>query len=52
MAILLQNIGAIISFVLGFLAIFWPSRTETFVSIKSLGKEVNSEVRATYGGFF
>jgi hypothetical protein len=52
MAILLQNIGAIISFVLGFTAIFWPAKTEVFVSIKSVGKEGNSEVRATYGGFF
>jgi hypothetical protein len=52
MAILLSNIGAIISFVLGFIAIFWPAKTETFVSIKSLGKEGNSEIRATYGGFF
>jgi hypothetical protein len=49
---ILQNIGAAISFGLGFIAIFWPAKTETFVSIQSLGKEGNSEVRATYGGFF
>jgi hypothetical protein len=44
MAILLSNIGAIISFVLGFIAIFWPAKTETLLSIKSLGKEGNSEI--------
>ncbi len=52
MSIILQNVGAIISFFLGFIAVFWPAKTETFVSIKSIGKEGNSEVRATYGGFF
>lgn len=52
MVFILQNIGAAISFGLGFIAIFWPTKTETFVSIQSLGKEGNSEVRATYGGFF
>ncbi len=50
--LILQNIGAIISLVLGFIAIFWPAKTETFVSIKSADKEGNSEIRATYGGFF
>lgn len=52
MVFILQNIGAAISFGLALIAIFWPAKTETFVSIKSLGKEGNSEVRATYGGFF
>lgn len=52
MGIMLQNIGAIISLVLGLIAIFWPSKTEEFTSIKSVGKEGNSEVRATFGGFF
>lgn len=52
MGIMLQNIGAIISLVLGLIAIFWPSKTEEFTSIKGVGKEGNSEVRATYGGFF
>ena len=52
METLLPNVGASISLLLGFIAIFWPAKTETFVSIKSLGKEGNSEIRATYGGFF
>lgn len=38
--------------ILGILAILWPSKVENFVSIKSVGKEGKSEVRATYGGFF
>lgn len=49
---ILHNAGAFISLCLGFIAIFWPSKTEEFTSIKSVGKEGNSEVRATYGGFF
>ena len=49
---ILQNAGAIISLALGFVAIFWPTKTEEFTSIKGQGKEGNSEIRATYGGFF
>jgi len=49
---ILQNAGVFISLCLGFVAIFWPSKTEEFTSIKGVGKEGNSEVRATYGGFF
>ncbi len=52
MTTLLQNAGALISFVLGFIAVFWPARTEAFTSVQGVGKEGNSEVRATYGGFF
>jgi hypothetical protein len=48
----LQSIGAIISMLLGIVALFYPSKTEQFVSIKSVGKEGLSEIRATYGGFF
>jgi hypothetical protein len=50
--LILQNIGATISLFLGFIAIFWPAKTESFVSIKSVDKQGNSEIRATYGGFF
>jgi len=46
------NIGATLSLILGLLAVAWPSKIETFVSIKGVGKEGKSEVRATYGGFF
>ena len=48
----LPNIGASITLLLGILAILWPSKIEVFVSIKGVGKEGASEVRATYGGFF
>jgi len=47
-----SNIGAVISLALGVMAILVPTKTESFVSIKSIGKEGVSEVRATYGGFF
>lgn len=48
----IQNIGATITLLLGLVAIFKPSVIEGFVSIKGIGKEGKSEVRATYGGFF
>ena len=48
----MHNIGASISLILGLISIIWPSKIERFVSIKSIGKEGVSEVRATYGGFF
>lgn len=52
MLIILSNIGVSISFILGLLAIISPNKIETFVSIRGIGKEGNSEIRATYGGFF
>lgn len=52
MELIPQNLGAFISLVLGFIAIFWPAKTEEFTSMKGIGKEGNSEIRATYGGFF
>ncbi len=47
-----SNIGAAISLILGIMAIIWPLKISTFVSVKSIGKEGVSEIRATYGGFF
>ncbi len=47
-----SNIGATISLILGIMAIVWPSRIAAFVSVKGIGKEGISEIRATYGGFF
>jgi len=47
-----SNLGAGISFMLGSLAIIWPTKIESFLSIKGIGKEGVSEIRATYGGFF
>ena len=46
------NAGAGLSMLLGLMALIWPAKTESFVSIKSVGKEGASEIRATYGGFF
>jgi len=48
----LSNMGFIISLLLGIVAIIAPSRTEALLSIKGIGKEGVSEIRATYGGFF
>ena len=50
--LILANIGAVITLILGLIAIVFPTKTEIFVSIKAIGKEGMSEVRATYGGFF
>ncbi len=52
MMLVLQYIGAIISLLLGLLALLFPNKVELFVSVKSIGKEGRSEIRATYGGFF
>ena len=52
MLIISSNIGTAISLFLGILAIIWPSQIAAFVSVKSIGKEGVSEIRATYGGFF
>jgi hypothetical protein len=52
MEYIFQNIGTIISLFLGVIAVIFPSKIETFVSIKSVGKTGVSEIRATYGGFF
>jgi hypothetical protein len=52
MIIFLQNSGAGISFLLGLIAILFPNRIEAYISVKSIGKEEQSEIRATYGGFF
>lgn len=52
MQIYLANLGAIISLILGLVAIISPSIVESFVSIRAIEEEGRSEVRATYGGFF
>ena len=48
----IQQLGPLISAVLGLLAIVSPATTEKFVSVKGEGKLGNAEIRATYGGFF
>lgn len=52
MIVFLQNSAAGISLLLGLIAILFPNKIEAFVSVKSIGKEGQSEIRATYGGFF
>lgn len=49
---ILVNLGALITLLLGMLAFFRPDLIQRFVSIRALGKEGRSEIRATYGGFF
>lgn len=49
---ILSNIGATLTLSLGLMAIISPKHTQDFVSIKAIGMEGVSEVRATYGGFF
>jgi len=48
----ISNIGAVLTLILGVVAILLPERIQSFVSIRAVGKEGESEVRATYGGFF
>lgn len=50
--LLLSNIGVLLTLILGLTAIFRPQLIQTLVSIKAVGIEGLSEVRATYGGFF
>ena len=49
---LLQYLGAGVSLILGLIAVFSPRLIEKFISIQGTGKEGQSEIRATYGGFF
>lgn len=49
---LLSNTGALVTFVLGPLAMANPKFIAKFVSIEPIGLTGLSEVRATYGGFF
>jgi hypothetical protein len=50
--LLLSNIGVSLSVILGCLAIFKPKMIQTFVGIQAVSLEGESEVKATYGGFF
>ena len=49
---LLSNIGVVLTLMLGVIAMLIPQLIQSFVSIKAVGKEGVSEIRATYGGFF
>lgn len=50
--LLISNIGAFISLVLGVIALVLPHTISKFISIEIHSKEGLAELRATYGGFF
>jgi hypothetical protein len=50
--IIVANLGAFITTILGCGGLFLPLRVATFVSIKPIGENGISEIRATYGGLF
>jgi len=50
--LVLSNVGVSICFVLGLIAVFKPQYTKSFVGITASTQEGESEIRATYGGFF
>jgi len=50
--IILANLGAMASLLLGAMGVFFPAAVEKFVSIKAVGELGVAEIRATYGGFF
>lgn len=52
MSLLLSNAGVLVSLTLGLIALFRPKLIQAFVSVQAIGKEGQSEIRATYGGFF
>ena len=49
---IISNVGACISLLLGCFAVFYPKKIERLVGLYSKDLEGLSEVRATYGGFF
>lgn len=51
-AIVLSNVGVSVCFLLGLIAVFKPQYTKSFVGINASSPEGESEIRATYGGFF
>jgi hypothetical protein len=51
-SLVLANVGAIITTVLGGLGLFMPDRAASFTSISPVGANGRSEIRATYGGLF
>ena len=48
----LANAGAVITFGLGLMGLFAPSKAAAFASIQPAGLIGKSEIRATYGGLF
>jgi hypothetical protein len=50
--LILANIGAVATTLLGLLGLLLPDKTAAFVSISPVGLNGRSEIRATYGGLF
>jgi hypothetical protein len=50
--LILANVGAVATTILGFLGFFLPDNAAAFVSISPVGLNGRSEIRATYGGLF
>ena len=51
-ALVLANLGALITTGLGGLGLFFPASAAEFTSMSPVGENGRSEIRATYGGFF
>ena len=51
-ALLLNNVGAIITTALGLMGLLLPAKAAQLTSIQPQGLLGTSEIRATYGGFF
>jgi hypothetical protein len=50
--LILANLGAALTTLLGCLGLFAPTRAAAFTSISPVGANGISEIRATYGGLF
>jgi hypothetical protein len=50
--LILANVGAVATTLLGLLGLFLPDKAAAFVSISPVGLNGRSEIRATYGGLF
>jgi len=50
--LILSNIGVAVCLVLGLVAIIKPEYTKQLVGINASSEEGESEIKATYGGFF
>ena len=52
MGVLLNNLGALVTVLLGLLGLLLPARAAQFTGLEAQGAMGTSEIRATYGGFF
>ncbi|MFN7858068.1 MAG: DUF4345 family protein [Acidovorax sp.] len=51
-SLILANVGAAATTLLGLFGLFFPDKAAAFVSISPVGLNGRSEIRATYGGLF